>query len=287
MAGLKSYSAARDGNTELMPEEQTPGSVNDGVRQIQADMAADYRDREWTEYGRGDGAGSGSADYDCSYASDASFEIGGGDHTAAYHVGRAVRVVGQATGTIYGTITGASYDSDSNSTVVALSSTSSIVAETGLRVWIATLGGDGRALSQGALDNRPIDMGGRALSAPSIEDYGETRQTLAILAGAVTWDLSDGNVAYLSLTENVTSITISGWRASPVCSGALLIVQQDGTGGRTVGGWPAAVAWLGGSAPTVTPDAYAVDTISFLTIDGGAHVIGNFGQAALFAAAIG
>ena len=42
-----------------MPEQQSAASVNDGVRQIQADIAADYRDREWVEYGAGDGAGGG------------------------------------------------------------------------------------------------------------------------------------------------------------------------------------------------------------------------------------
>lgn len=289
MAGLASYSKTPGANTTIGPENQEPGTVNDGIRQLQADIAADYRDREWTEHGDGDGAGDGSSDYSCSYSAAAEITIASGDFRSAYHAGRAVRITGNSTGTIYGTISAVSYDGDGNATVVTLTgATGVVVNEPGLRVWLSTLSADGRSFPMAAIEGRPIDMGGQPLSEPKLVAYSEGRQSLTIDSGAVVWDLADGNVAYLRLTEDVTSLAIVGWAGNPECSNAMLVVQQDGTGGRTMIGWPAGAVWLGGNVePTLTPSAWAVDVIAFMTLDGGAHVIGNASQAAPFAAAIG
>lgn len=43
---------------------------------------------------------------------------------------------------------------------------------------------------------------------------------------------------------------------------------QDGTGGHTVT-WPVNVTWPGGTAPTLTADADAVDAFRLYTPDGG------------------
>ena len=42
----------------------------------------------------------------------------------------------------------------------------------------------------------------------------------------------------------------------------VLMLIQDGTGGRTAT-WPATVKWVGGSAPTLSTAAGAVDIVSF------------------------
>lgn len=289
MAGLGSYSRTAAANTTIGPEGQEPGSVNDGIRQLQADIANDYRDREWTEHGDGDGAGDGSSDYSCSYGAADEFSIAGGDFQSAYHVGRAVRITGSSTGTIYGVISASDYDTEGNATVVTLTGTTGVIVnEAGLRVWLSTLSADGRSFPMAALNGRPIDMDGQPLTEPRLVAYSEGRQSLAIDAGAVAWDLADGNVAYLQLTEDVTSIEIAGWAGNPDCSSAMLILQQDGTGGRTVTGYPTGVAWLGGNVePVISPAAYAVDAVGFMTLDGGAHIIGSASQGAPFAAAIG
>jgi hypothetical protein len=66
-----------------------------------------------------------------------------------------------------------------------------------------------------------------------------------------------------------------------------MVVQQDGTGGRTISGWPAYVQWLGGSAPVISGAAWAADLVTLLSFDAGANAMGSFGQGALFAGAIG
>ena len=77
-------------------------------------------------------------------------------------------------------------------------------------------------------------------------------------AGAVTINWKNGNKQKLSLTGNVTSMTLTA-PANP-CS-LTLMVQQDATGGRTVS-WPTSVKWPGGGAPTITTAANAVDIVT-------------------------
>ncbi len=71
------------------------------------------------------------------------------------------------------------------------------------------------------------------------------------------------NYVHLTMTGNIT-LTFS-----ELNSGDLLFLQleQDSTGGRTVT-WPSEVKWEGGSAPTLTTGANAMDTFVFGIIDG-------------------
>lgn len=74
-----------------------------------------------------------------------------------------------------------------------------------------------------------------------------------------TIDWTVGNKQKSTLTGNVT-FTFSPEPSGP-CNLILKLVQ-DGTGSRTVT-WPADVKWPGGTAPTLTTAASAVDIISF------------------------
>lgn len=88
----------------------------------------------------------------------------------------------------------------------------------------------------------------------------------ATATGAVTLDLAVATVFALTLTGNVT-LTFTGASAGRAY-GFGLQVKQDGTGSRTVT-WPASVKWPGGSAPTQSTAAGAVDKYVFETVDGG------------------
>jgi hypothetical protein len=76
--------------------------------------------------------------------------------------------------------------------------------------------------------------------------------------GASTLDLNNGAQQKMTLTGNVSSLTIS----NPVAGGQYVFyIKQDGTGGRTVS-WPATFKWgFGGSAPTLTTTASRTDII--------------------------
>ena len=64
-----------------------------------------------------------------------------------------------------------------------------------------------------------------------------------------------------------TTFTFTGATASTACSFGLYLTQ-DATGSRLVT-WPASVRWSGGTAPTLSTAASAVDIVVFETINGG------------------
>lgn len=97
--------------------------------------------------------------------------------------------------------------------------------------------------------------------------------TVSPVAGVVTLDLSTSSNFLVSLTGNVTSFTITNWKAS-VDHWVHVRFQQDGTGGRTV-------AWTltGGTfsfgdagAITVTAAAGKEDRVMFVSNNSGTKV---------------
>lgn len=111
MPGIKDYSTTPASNTALFPEGMAPSAVNDGMRQVQADIRSWYNDAQWAIYGDGDGA------FTIVYVSPTSFSVTGADVTAVYHAGRRVRAAGSLTGTIYGTIQSAAFATNTTVTV--------------------------------------------------------------------------------------------------------------------------------------------------------------------------
>lgn len=125
-----------------------------------------------------------------------------------------------------------------------------------------------------------IAMADTVLSRPAITDYGVTHTAPASSSGAITFDLTNGNSFKVTLTENITSITLSNPPASGTYGEIVIEFIQDGTGSRTVSGWPAAVKWQGGTgAPTITTTASTGrDKIFLSTNDGGTTWLGEFSQ---------
>lgn len=111
---------------------------------------------------------------------------------------------------------------------------------------------------------------------PYFQDYAEVRPTPSSSAGTLTLDLTTGNVFEVTLTENVTTLTISNWPATGRAGSFTLVIHQDGTGGWTVT-WPAAVLWHNGSAPTVSAAIGATDIYSFLSTTAGTTIYGGVG----------
>jgi len=106
------------------------------------------------------------------------------------------------------------------------------------------------------------------LQRPEIKDYAETLTTPSSSSGTLTLNLENGNVFEVTLTENVTTLTLSNPPASGKAGSLTLILKQDATGGRTFA-WPAAVKSAGGTDPTISSAANAVDIYTLLTTDAG------------------
>lgn len=79
-------------------------------------------------------------------------------------------------------------------------------------------------------------------------------------AATVAWDMSPGNVYYLTLGGN----RIMGAPTNVKPGYTYILFMDQGAGSRTITSWNAAFLWAGGTAPTLATAAAAVDVISFV-----------------------
>ena len=123
------------------------------------------------------------------------------------------------------------------------------------------------AEAQLILNGNPIAMADALLSRSEIKDYAKTQNVQATATGATTLDLVNGNEFFLTLTGNIT-LTFSNPPATGKVGNFTLKTKQDATGSRTIT-WPGSVDWAGGTAPTISTAANAVDFFTFHTDDAG------------------
>ena len=101
-------------------------------------------------------------------------------------------------------------------------------------------------------------------------DNGTIEESTSVTSSsnAATLNLRDGNVFEHTLTENVT-YTFSNPASSGKVSSFVLKIKQDASGSGYTVTFPASVDFVGGTAPTLTATANAIDTFVIFTTDGG------------------
>ena len=246
MPSVKSYSTTPGNNTVVFVEGQQPSTVNNGVRQIKADLAELYRDQGWREIGDGDGSGSGGTDYTAVFVSGTQIRFDGVDVTDIYEKGMIVRANVDGGAFIYGLLTDVSFATDSTLTFVW--DGGAALTDGSIRVWVG---------------ENPVDDQNIPVAAVK-----EIPQSPAIVSGALSIDPLHGTWVNVSLTENITTITAT-WPDG--ATSITLRMQQDATGSRTVV-WPAAWKWSQGVEGQITPDANAEDIFTVASFDGGTNV---------------
>jgi len=110
--------------------------------------------------------------------------------------------------------------------------------------------------AKGLVDDTTPELGGELDAGSHTIGFTEYDNGNSSTADTIDWKLS--NKQKSALTGNCT-FTFTA--PSNPCS-LLLKLTQDGTGSRTAT-WPATVKWPGGTAPTLTTTASAIDIISF------------------------
>jgi hypothetical protein len=101
-------------------------------------------------------------------------------------------------------------------------------------------------------------------------DNGTIEESTSVTSSsnAATLNLRDGNVFEHTLTENVT-YTFSNPASSGKVSSFVLKIKQDASASGYTVTFPASVDFVGGTAPTLTATANAIDTFVIFTTDGG------------------
>ena len=167
---------------------------------------------------------------------------GSGDVSAASNFGTDNRVI-RSNGTLKGVqASGVTLDDSDN-----LSGVTSVDVDGTTEATSSTTGVNKNA--GGVSSAKNIVSGGQV--GATINDIGNSGTTKT-----VNWN--DGNVQFLDMTGNVT-LTLS----NPISGFAYTLVIKQGAGSQTVT-WPAAVKWPGGTAPTLSVGAAAIDVVTLV-----------------------
>lgn len=98
----------------------------------------------------------------------------------------------------------------------------------------------------------------QTLTAKTLTNPAATAQTLTDGA-SIDWNANSGAVATVTLGGNRTMNAPTNLKVGTY----ILKVIQDGTGTRLISSWNAVFKWAGGTAPTLSTGAGAVDIITF------------------------
>jgi hypothetical protein len=106
-------------------------------------------------------------------------------------------------------------------------------------------------------------------------DLQSPRETINSVTGSGTVTVDCNAAAYcpLTLTGNVTTLSLTNVPASPKAFSLTLEVIQGGSGSYTIA-WPGAVKWPAAVAPTLTTTVGKADVVTLVTRDGGASWLG-------------
>lgn len=261
MADIQDLNIIDNSNTDRWPEDQAPSSVNDAGRADEGILARWYQDTNGTIQS----AGTGNAytltprrtiaayqdglvflfvaDRACTGA--VTLNVSGlGAKAVVKHFNVPLVSNDIKTGQIVGVIYRAA--GDNFQLFTALGNAALTVASIGDTV-------------QGFDANTAKTDEAREWTAP--QHFGANAITST--AGTLALDFASSQVATVTLSENVTTITIANVTANSVVE---VWFRQDATTARTVTGWPAAVDWfIEGSEPAVpaTLDAFFVVSLRY------------------------
>lgn len=199
---IKTYSTTASSNNASppngFPEGMAPASLNDGMRQVMADIRSWYEDPAWIDLGDTP-----------TYIGTTSFSLVG-DKTATYAVGRRIRAIGTTPFTIYGTIATSVYGSVTTVTVTWDSGTLN-----------ATLNAVALNLSQAAINDLRLTSifasgaGGVIIknsAGTTVATLGASATTATTFTGNTT---VQGILAINSITYSTGSIEVGGTASSP------------------------------------------------------------------------
>ncbi len=240
MAELQDYSTTANSNNASspngMPEDMAPSGVNDSWREGMARVA---RERDDTQ---GVTATGGSSN---------AYTLAAVRDTAAAYVGEMFCFRANHTNTAAATL--------------------NVTPAGGSARGTKAIQQEGAAIGPGVITSGGVYFAvydGTQYQLTGAVGYNgnETQATPSISSGAVTVDLDAAQNFKISLSESITTLTISNPPPSGTVRG--FTIQLLVTGSFTVS-WPASVEWPAGTAPTLSTSSGDEEIFSFFTEDGG------------------
>lgn len=120
-----------------------------------------------------------------------------------------------------------------------------------------------------------MTMGG-VLTGAELKNYSETVQTV-VAASTTTIDYSAGGYVILTQDTNITTFTITNPTANNKACKIVIRRVKDNTGTSRTIVWPTTTKWAGGSAPTLSTTANAIDFYTLVSDNGGTTWYGFVG----------
>jgi len=208
MAGIKDYSLTAANNTTIgsinTAEGMLPSNINNCFRGLGAELREWYNDSQWVIYGDGDNG------FTITYASATSFTVSAVDVTSFYHVGRRVKAVGSATGTIYGTISATTFST--NTTVTVIWDSGSLSNEA-ITIYLAILTKTGDSIPELVITNAKVATSA-AIAATKIHDGSVSNTEFGYLNGVTSAIQTQINSKQATITGAATTIVSADLTAS-------------------------------------------------------------------------
>ena len=208
MAGIKDYSTTAANNTTIgsinTAEGMLPSNINNCFRGLGAELREWYNDSQWVIYGDGDNG------FTITYASATSFTVSAVDVTSFYHVGRRVKAVGSATGTIYGTIATTTF---STNTTVTVTWDSGSLSNEAITIYLAILTKTGDSIPELVITNAKVATSA-AIAATKIHDGSVSNTEFGYLDGVTSAIQTQLNAKQATITGAATTIVSSDLTAS-------------------------------------------------------------------------
>ncbi len=133
---VSSYSTTASSNTAIngvnISEGMSPSDVNNAIREQLKDVRTVWNDKEWFLLGDGDGTTTFTR------ASATSITVAS-NITSTHHIGRRVKVIGSATGTIFGKIATSSFSSPNTTLTFTFDSGSINSGDTTVSVYVGSV----------------------------------------------------------------------------------------------------------------------------------------------------
>ena len=208
MAGIKDYSITAANNTTIgsinTAEGMLPSNINNAFRGLAAEIREWYNDSQWVIYGDGDNG------FTITYASATSFTVSAVDVTTYYHVGRRVKAVGSATGTIYGTIATTTF---STNTTVTVTWDSGSLSNEAITIYLAILTKTGDSIPELVITNAKVATSA-AIAATKIHDGSVSNTEFGYLDGVTSAIQTQIDSKQATITGAATTIVSSDLTAS-------------------------------------------------------------------------